>query len=118
MMIGVVDMRGNLIAAVIFLLVGVVVFQLLRPRVASTSSRRWLPIVAFVSAPAIAFLWSIADVVPMPSRFSPSIAVWSAVTPVKNKRDSTVSQPSIGETMKSRGFVWSPTKFGNERWHW
>ena len=61
-MLAMVDMRGNLIAAAILLVIGVVVFRLVRPPNAASTSRRWLPIVAFVSGPAIAFFWTIADV--------------------------------------------------------
>ena len=61
-MLAMIDMRGNLIAAAILLVVGVVVFRLVRPPNAVSTSRRWLPIVAFVSGPTIAFLWTIADV--------------------------------------------------------
>ena len=61
-MLAMVDMRGNLIAAAILLVIGVVVFRLIRPPNAVATSRRWLPIVAFVSGPTIAFLWTIADV--------------------------------------------------------
>tara|TARA_R110002073_G_scaffold172563_13_gene329820 strand:+ start:11093 stop:11437 length:345 start_codon:yes stop_codon:yes gene_type:complete len=57
-----IDMRGNLIAAAILLVIGVVVFRFVRPPSATTSSRRWLPIVAFVCGPVVAFLWTIADV--------------------------------------------------------
>ncbi|WP_372716342.1 hypothetical protein [Novipirellula sp.] len=57
-----IDMRGNLIAAAIVLVIGVVVFRLVRPPSATTSSRRWLPMVAFVSGPIVAFLSTIADV--------------------------------------------------------
>ena len=60
-MLAMIDMRGNLIAAAILLVVGVVVFRLVRPPNAVSTSRRWLPIVAFVSGPTIAFLWTIAD---------------------------------------------------------
>jgi Zn-dependent membrane protease YugP len=61
-LLAMVDMRGNLIASAILLVVGVVVFRLVRPPVAASTSRRWLPIVAFVSGPAVAFLRTIADV--------------------------------------------------------
>lgn len=61
-MLAMIDMRGNSIAAAILLVVGVVVFRLVRPPSATTSSRRWLPIVAFITGPAVAFLWTIADV--------------------------------------------------------
>ena len=61
-MLAMTDMRGNLIAAAILLVVGVVVFRLVRPPNAVSTSRRWLPIVAFVSGPTITFFWTIADV--------------------------------------------------------
>tara|TARA_R110002049_G_scaffold305056_3_gene501132 strand:+ start:85541 stop:85885 length:345 start_codon:yes stop_codon:yes gene_type:complete len=64
-LLAMVDMRGNLIAAAILLVVGVLVFRLVRPPDAASTSRRWLPIVAFVSGPVIAFLWTIADVLRM-----------------------------------------------------
>ena len=61
-LLAMVDMRGNLIAAAILLIVSVVVLRLVRPTGAASTSRRGLPIVAFASGPAIAILWTIADV--------------------------------------------------------
>lgn len=58
-----IDMRGNWIAAVILLMIGVVVLGIVRPPSVASSSRRWLPIVAFISGPFAAFLWTIADAV-------------------------------------------------------
>ncbi|TWU26681.1 hypothetical protein Pla52o_05340 [Novipirellula galeiformis] len=60
--LGLIDMRGNLIAAAILLVIGVVVLRLVRPPSATTGSRLWLPIVAFIAGPLVAFLWTIADV--------------------------------------------------------
>ena len=63
MMLALIDMRGNLIAAAALLVIGAVVLRLVRPTSASTGPRRWLPIVAFLAGPLVAFLWSFADVV-------------------------------------------------------
>jgi len=57
-----INMRGNLIAAAALLVIGVVILRLVRPPSATTGSRRWLPIVAFIAGPLVAFLWTIADV--------------------------------------------------------
>lgn len=61
-MLAMFDMRGNLIAAAILLVIGVVVLRLVRPPSATSRSRRWLPIAAFVAGPLIAFFWTIVDV--------------------------------------------------------
>ena len=61
-MLALIDMRGNLFAAAVLLLIGVVVLRLVRPPSANTGSGRWLPIVTFVAGPLVAFLWTIADV--------------------------------------------------------
>ncbi|MDB4640572.1 hypothetical protein OAF56_02960 [Pirellulaceae bacterium] len=56
-----VDVRGNLVVCAILLVLGVVVLRFLRPTSATSGSRRWLPIAAFVAGPLVAFLWSLAE---------------------------------------------------------
>jgi hypothetical protein len=57
-----IDMRSNLIAAAVVLVVGVMVFRFVRSSEAESTSRNWLPMVAFFTGPLVGFLWTVADV--------------------------------------------------------
>ena len=52
---------ANVVCAIL-LVFSVVVLRFLRPISATSGSRRWLPIAAFVAGPLVAFLWSLAEV--------------------------------------------------------
>ena len=56
------DMRGNLVAAAILLIAGVILMRTLRPSDTSPQRQRWVPIVAFLCGPILAFLYFVADV--------------------------------------------------------
>ena len=71
-----VDVRGNLVVCAILLVLGVVVLRFLRPTSATSGSRRWLPIAAFVAGPLVAFLWSLAEVFWLQPDFYLSFSVY------------------------------------------
>lgn len=55
-------MLGNLIAALVMLVLGVVLFRGIRGRDRVTSGFNWAPIVAFLSGPALATVYLVCDV--------------------------------------------------------
>ena len=71
-----VDVRGDLVVCAILLVLGVVVLRFLRPTSATSGSRRWLPIAAFVAGPLVAFLWSLAEVFWLQPDFYLSFSVY------------------------------------------
>jgi len=61
-MFAMVDMSGNLMAAAVLLVIGVLVLHAVRPKPISRSPRRWLPIAALLCGPLSAIGWFLADV--------------------------------------------------------
>ena len=61
-LLAMVDMRGNLVAAAILLIVGVILIRRLRPSDFSPRRNRWVPIVAFLCGPTLALLYFVVDV--------------------------------------------------------
>jgi apolipoprotein N-acyltransferase len=57
-----IDMRGNLLAAGVFLVLGVILLSLVRPVTKSSKPRRSLIVTAFFSGPALALAYYVADI--------------------------------------------------------
>ena len=57
-----IDMRGNLIFAGMFLIIGVVLLRLLKSQTAVRGPRRWLAAMAFLCGPAFTAIFFVADV--------------------------------------------------------
>ena len=55
------DMRGNVVAGIIVVTVGAVFVRSLKPVSSKATPRLWIPVVAFISAPVIAFTWCIVE---------------------------------------------------------
>lgn len=51
-----IEMRGNLTAAAVLLVIGAVALRLLRPPDETRRSREWFPLVTFLAGPLIGFL--------------------------------------------------------------
>ena len=56
------DMRGNLIAAAVLLVIGVLVLRAVRPKSVSRVPNRWLPVAALLCGPLSAIGWFLVDV--------------------------------------------------------
>ena len=64
------DMRGNVVAGIIVVMVGAGFVRSLKPPSIKAPTRRWIPVVALITGPVFAFVWCIVEAYISPGSYT------------------------------------------------